>query len=198
MSRSDPLVATITRAFPDVIAAYEGRGRGRHLRVTWPDGVFTLIGPRRSHVHEWASGLTSTTDTGDRWRGRAGLARLVADLRLALERARAPGLFDAPPDPWNCGNHLGDCPIVDSDHVDFYVYTAGPETLPVWQVRQWAEERAGRRGHFSGTPRDVDCEGGPPDTGHRCGLFGPVYTPCTYADCDLELGGGCVLRGPPA
>lgn len=34
----------------------------------------------------------------------------------------------------------------------------------------------------------------------RCALSGPYpyYTPCTYADCDLELGGGCVLRGPPA
>lgn len=34
--------------------------------------------------------------------------------------------------------------------------------------------------------------------GPRCALSGPYYTPCTYADCDLDLGGGCVLKGPPA
>lgn len=43
-----------------------------------------------------------------------------------------------------------------------------------------------------------DCEASPVDTAPRCGLSGPYLTPCTYADCDLELGGGCVLRGPPA
>lgn len=47
---------------------------------------------------------------------------------------------------------------------------------------------------------DCDGEGGPVKTGPRCALSGPYpyYTPCTYADCDLELGGGCVLRGQRA
>lgn len=45
---------------------------------------------------------------------------------------------------------------------------------------------------------DCDGEGGPVRTGPRCALSGPCYTPCTYADCDLDLGGGCVLKGPPA
>lgn len=48
-----------------------------------------------------------------------------------------------------------------------------------------------RTGMWAGYDGDCDGDGTPAP---RCALSGPIYTPCTYADCDVELGGGCVLR----
>lgn len=170
-ARDRALVGHLQAAWPDSTIAVEGRGAGAIVRVTWPDGLWFVVGARSLNpVRELSPGFRSWSYYEDERRPwKVGdIAPVVAAANGAAARARATFLHDAPPDDADVGGRAlyRESWVGDNDHVTciWHGFGRGPEDdpggfygYPVYQ----SCAPAGAFLHASPVARDCDGPGDP-------------------------------------
>lgn len=177
----------VRRRWPEAVHLFRGRGVWRRWTIVWPGTVRTTVNLAERQTSVDRGGISFSTAAPASWFGREGPAAMVRDLDRALFEHRVPWLLWVPPsvDPWRTWDgeaRYGETWLGDADHVVYVDHGSGVVGCSAWSPL------TGRSVGAFPTAKDCDAP--------RCALSGPYYTPCTYADCDLDLGGGCVLRGP--